>query len=59
MASPDVDGVVKRALPTPYKPGTCGGDINGFHVLYSIEGQTLLVHNVVPGESRWDGDDEA
>ena len=58
MASPDVDGVVKRALPPPYRPGTRGGDINGFHVIYTVQGEILLIHNISLGESMWMDDDD-
>ena len=58
MASPEPDGVTRRSLPFPYKPGTRGADINGFHLIYSIQEQTLLVHTIVPGGSIWVGDDD-
>lgn len=44
--APEPDGVDKRALPPPFKPGTIAAVAYGLSVRYSIEGDGLRFYRV-------------
>jgi len=44
--SPEPDGIYKRALPPPFKPGTIAAVAHGLSVRYSIEADGLRFYRV-------------
>jgi hypothetical protein len=44
--NPEPDGIYKRALPPPFRPGTIAAVSHGLSVRYSIEAEGLCFYRV-------------